>query len=223
MGSVIVGIFSRVLERRLRNACPLHPRQRGFIPPRGCSENLMLLDAAMKISRRGRKKLGVVFIDFAKAFDTVSHHHLRAVLEERGVDDHFTNVVFAGYDGCVTRVRCGSGTTLDIPMKVGVKQGDSLSPLLFNLAIDPLINTIEREGRGVSFGNYYIAAMAFADDLVLLSDSARNLIILQTFCQLTGMRCNPAKCHGFFIGKTTGRTTYNAGITWMLDGGCAST
>ena len=41
---------------------------------------------------------------------------------------------------------CAEGVTAQIAMKVGVNQGDSMSLLLFNLALDPLIQTLECEG-----------------------------------------------------------------------------
>ncbi|NXG81205.1 PO21 protein, partial [Baryphthengus martii] len=79
-----------------------------------------------------------------------------------------------------------------IQMRVGVKQGDPMSPLLFNLALDPLLCKLEECGDGLQQGNNTITAMAFADDLVLLSGSwkgmEKNIKILETFCKLTGLR-----------------------------------
>ncbi|NWR53758.1 PO21 protein, partial [Regulus satrapa] len=73
----------------------------------------------------------------------------------------------------------------------GVKQGDPMSPLLFNIALDPLLCKLEAEGCGFQQGGTKVTAMAFADDLVLLSDSwegmKTNIRILETFCDLTGL------------------------------------
>uniref|UniRef100_A0A8C5TIF3 Reverse transcriptase domain-containing protein n=1 Tax=Malurus cyaneus samueli TaxID=2593467 RepID=A0A8C5TIF3_9PASS len=43
IGSILLRLFSRILTARLTKACPLNPRQRGFIKAPGCSENLKLL------------------------------------------------------------------------------------------------------------------------------------------------------------------------------------
>ena len=90
-------------------------------------------------------------------------------------------------------------------MKIGVKQGEPLSPLLFNLAIDPLLGVLEGLGRGFRYGEENIRVIAYADDLGLLSDSwsgmARNIGILEAFYELSGLRVNPAKCQGFLIAK----------------------
>ncbi|NXC24389.1 PO21 protein, partial [Campylorhamphus procurvoides] len=75
---------------------------------------------------------------------------------------------------------------------VGVKQGDPMSPLLFNPALYPLLCKLEECGNGLQQGKNTITAMAFADDLVLLSGSwegmEKNIKILETFCKLTGLR-----------------------------------
>ncbi|KAK9535973.1 hypothetical protein VZT92_005798 [Zoarces viviparus] len=97
-----------------------------------------------------------------------------------------------------------------------------MSPLLFNQALDPLIQKLEREGRGFAIDGRPLTSMAFADDLVMVSDSwdgmALNIVILETFCQLTGMSVQPSKCHGFFL-DTQGKTLrVNNCSAWNVDG-----
>ncbi|NXT45332.1 PO21 protein, partial [Pelecanoides urinatrix] len=79
-----------------------------------------------------------------------------------------------------------------INIRSGVKQGDPMSPLLLNLALDPLLCKLETEGKGFHHGGFQVTAMAFADDLVLLSDSwdgmQYNIQILETFCELTDLQ-----------------------------------
>ena len=94
-------------------------------------------------------------------------------------------------------------------MNAGVRQGDPLSPLLFNLAIDPLLNTLEAVGKGFSAAGVKLTTLAFADDLVLLSDSwagmQTNLKILDVFCSLTGLAVHAWKCFGFLLTPNRGR------------------
>ncbi len=89
IGSAILRVSSGILNQRLTNACPVHVRQRGFLETPGCSENLNVLEGLMKLSQHERRLLGVVFIDFAKAFDSVSHKHIQKVLERLKVDELF--------------------------------------------------------------------------------------------------------------------------------------
>ncbi|NXY07090.1 PO21 protein, partial [Pteruthius melanotis] len=82
-----------IATARLVRACPINPRQRGFICASGCSENLKLLQLLFKSTKEEHQDLGVVFVDIAKAFDTVCHQHIIAGLVQRGVDLHIIHLV----------------------------------------------------------------------------------------------------------------------------------
>ncbi len=223
IGSVILRAFSGILNKRMTDACPVHVRQRGFLETPGCSENLSILEGVIKLSKREKKPLAVVFIDFAKAFDSVSHNHIQAVLARRRIDELFRQLIRDSYRGCFTRVNTKGGKTAKILLKRGVKQGDPLSPLLFNLAVDPLLYALERYGEGFCVKGGKVTSLAFADDLVLLSGSwqgmRNNLAILEQFCMTTGLKVNPSKCHSFMIGASGSRkyTINNCG-EWSLAG-----
>ncbi|KYO37192.1 hypothetical protein Y1Q_0019893 [Alligator mississippiensis] len=192
IGSIVLRLFSRVLNARLAAACPINPRQRGFISTPGCAKNLKVLELILRKVKQERRLLGVVFVDIAKAFDSVSHDHISWVLKAKGVDQHIMSLIEDSYQKVTTRVQVFNGFTPPISIKSGVKQGNPMSPLLFNIAMDPLIAKLETIGRGVKVGSASLATLAFADDLVLLSDSwegmQHNISILEDFCNLTGLR-----------------------------------
>lgn len=77
--------------------------------------------------------------DFAKAFDYVSHEHLQRVLKQRDLDQHIMALIGSTYEKSTTRIIIDRMKSSMIDMSVGVKQGDPMSPLLFNLALEPLI------------------------------------------------------------------------------------
>ncbi len=56
-------------------------------------------------------------------------------------------------------------------LRRGFKQGDPLSPLRLNLAVDPLLYALERQGNGFDTTGASVTSPAFADDLVLVSSS----------------------------------------------------
>ncbi|NXR92733.1 PO21 protein, partial [Hypocryptadius cinnamomeus] len=77
---------------RLSKACLINSRQRGFICASGCSENLKLLQLVVKNAKREHRHLGVVFVDIAKAFDTICHQHVLEGLIQRRVDPHMVQL-----------------------------------------------------------------------------------------------------------------------------------
>ncbi|NXX51866.1 PO21 protein, partial [Tricholaema leucomelas] len=127
-----------------------------------------------------------------KAFDSVSHTHILAVLKQKGLDDHIISIVKDFYENISTRIKTKGGETEPIGIRTGVKQGDPMSPLLFNLCTDPLLWKLEMSGEGFQHEAAEVTTMAFADDLVLLSSSwsgmKKNIEILEAFCELTGLK-----------------------------------
>ncbi|NXH21173.1 PO21 protein, partial [Bucco capensis] len=132
-----------------------------------------------------------------KAFDSVSHSHIIAVLKQKGVDVQIINLIGDLYNNIFTSIKMKNGYTEAIGIKSGVKQGDPMSPILFNLCIYPLLCKLENSPKGFQVGNTKISTMAFADDLVLLSNlwegMEDNLKILEEFCHLTGLKINVQK------------------------------
>ncbi|NXF36716.1 POLR protein, partial [Nyctibius bracteatus] len=93
-----------ILTARLTKACPINPRQRGFIRSACCSENLKLLQLLLRCAKREHQLLGVVFVDLAKAFDTVSHSYIIAALKQRGVDEHTIALIKNMYENVNTYI-----------------------------------------------------------------------------------------------------------------------
>ncbi|XP_056598291.1 LOW QUALITY PROTEIN: uncharacterized protein LOC130416951 [Triplophysa dalaica] len=94
IGSMILRVFTRILSKRLAPACPLHPSQRGFRPTPGCSENIEVLRGLIRHCKTEcSSPLAVVSIDFAQAFDSVSHEHLLAALGMVKVDLHMVEMI----------------------------------------------------------------------------------------------------------------------------------
>ncbi|NWX80541.1 POLR protein, partial [Alca torda] len=93
-----------ILTARLTKACPINQRQRGFIRSAGCSENLKLLQLLIRNAKREHRPLGVVFVDLAKAFDTVSHDHIIMALKQKGVDNHIIALITNLYYNINTRI-----------------------------------------------------------------------------------------------------------------------
>lgn len=86
-------------------------------------------------------------------------------------------------------------------MSRGVRQGDPLSPLLFNLVMDEIIENIKDTGLGVLVGGQRISTIAYADDVVLLAETPmamqRMVIVAKKSMLRRGMGLNSTKCCNF--------------------------
>ena len=93
----------------------------------------------MEKAREFQKNIYFCFIDYAKAFDCVDHNKLWKILKEMGIPDHLTCLLRNLYAGQEAAVRIGHGTTDWFQIGKEVPQGCILSPCLFNLHAEDIM------------------------------------------------------------------------------------
>ncbi|CAM5096485.1 unnamed protein product [Natator depressus] len=105
----------------------------------GCYEDHFVLQTTIKTAGRARRQCTVAWLDLANAFVSMTHHHIFAMLQEFGMPENFLRVIQEVYKGCSTTIRSVKGETAEIPIWSGLKQGCPLSPIIFNLTMEPLL------------------------------------------------------------------------------------
>jgi hypothetical protein len=175
IGPILGRIFSSILDRRLRRGIVLNARQKGFTSENGCKINIELLNSALNSSKRENGGTFTI-VDVSKAFDTIPHSALTPCLARKGVPAPIIELVNNMYQDNFTTIRTNDNEGVEIKILRGVKQGDPLSPLLFNLCLEPLLETIEENTSGIKISSNQdrgISILAFADDIVLLGANER--------------------------------------------------
>ena len=107
--------------------------QAGFRKGRGPKDQIANIRWILEKAREFQKNIYFCFIDYAKAFGCVDHDKLWKILQEMGIPDHLTCRLRNLYAGQDATVRTGHGTTGWFQIRKGVHQGCILSPCLFNL------------------------------------------------------------------------------------------
>lgn len=140
-------------------------RQKGFNSDNGCYQNVQLLGEAIRMA----KKNGGVFDikDVSKAFDSVPYAAIVPALERKGIPSQLAEYISKMYEHCLTEIKSEEGQ-VRIELKRGVNQGDPLSPLVFNLIIEPAIVKVQCQTQGVDVDRVTVSAMVFVDDLVCI-------------------------------------------------------
>lgn len=207
----VTKLFNRILlNRLLPHINPhLHPGQNGFRPERHTGGHVMCLTALCDIARsRKQFPLHGVYVDFCKAFDSITWRAIELALRRFSVPDILINCIFRVMNGHQLRVRVdGSISDECIDVNLGVLQGDTLAPFLFVLVVDAVLCALPNVGLQLgpnelasTSGSFILNVLGFADDLILLahSDTDAQLLFLtlQRFAAAVGLRIN------FGAGKT---------------------
>ena len=173
--------------------------QAGFRRGRGTPDNAFILQHLVEKRRGQGKPLYAAFIDFRKAYDCVHRPLLWDCLRGLGVHGDFMAAVIAMYEGSSMRVRIDGEVGTAFASSQGVRQGDPMSPLLFGLFIDSLERELDAKLPlvGVDMAGQLLRLLLYADDLVLLADSAEELQALLNalceFCQSHALTVNVRK------------------------------
>ena len=128
----------------------------------------------------------------------VNHDKLFSILEKRGLPYPIIRFLSSWYRSQQMRVRWGSTLSNGFNVSNGVRQGGILSPYLFSLYLDGLLEELADSGVGCFWGSLFVGAVAYADDVVLLAPCASALRCMLNICNTY------ASQHGllFNAGKT---------------------
>ena len=125
----------------------------------------------------------LVFLDQEKAFDRVSWNYMVSVLQKIGFSHPEMERLMGLLRGGRAAIIMNGWCSEEFPLGRGVPQGDPLSPLLYVLSLEPLIDNMRRKMTGLQLGGVNWKLGAFADDMVVGMGSPEDIDTVRTEIQ----------------------------------------
>ena len=142
---------------------------------KGTREAILTLRLILEDRLRKGKPTFLAFVDWEKAFDSVDWNTLFQILKVAGVKYRERRVILNLYKNQTAVIRVEEHER-DAEVGKGVRQGCSSSSLLFNLYIEEAVKEWkEKFGEGIKVQWEEIKTLRFADDIVILSETAKDL------------------------------------------------
>jgi hypothetical protein len=139
----------------------------------------------------------VVTLDASSAFDRVNVFGLLTKLIDRNVPFYVIRVLLSWFVKTNACVRLNGVCTDFMDVNSGVKQGGIMSPILYNVYVDDLMNKLLKENLGCTIGGISYGAIFYADDIVLMGSSVKKVQKMLDICCKYGNECgitfNPKK------------------------------
>ena len=114
----------------------------GFLNNKGCTDATFALKLALQSRKEFNLDAWVVFVDIVKAFDTVNQEMLMKILSCCGIPDSLISVIKCLHQLVTIKFTWGKNKH-DLPSLVGIKQGDTLAPILFLFIMQAAMETLE--------------------------------------------------------------------------------
>uniref|UniRef100_A0A0K0DBJ9 Reverse transcriptase domain-containing protein n=1 Tax=Angiostrongylus cantonensis TaxID=6313 RepID=A0A0K0DBJ9_ANGCA len=159
-------------------------------------DHINTLTRLTEVSRECKRPLCPTFIDLEKAFDSIEIEAVMEAFSSQGVPTQYIKILRELYKNFTTKIS-PFYNDINIDVKRGVRQGDTISPKLFTATLQNIMRTLEWNNMVVKIDGRQIHHLRFADDIVLttpdISREERMLADFDKACGRIGLRLNLKK------------------------------
>lgn len=170
--SNIYKVFSKVILGRISKKLDENqPReQAGFRQNFSTIDHIHTVKQIMEKYNEYNKKFYMAFIDYYKAFDSISHEAIWESLEQQGIPLIYIRILMNIYSNSEARVQLDSiGKKFEIQR--GLKQGDPLSPKIFSAVLESIFRKLNWSDFGLNIDGVKLNHLRFADDIILVEEN----------------------------------------------------
>ena len=214
---IVSKIFESCIACKFADLFGTHQNQFGFVKEGGCNKALFTFNSVVRYFNTRGSNVYCCSLDATKAFDRLNHFYLFSCMIDKGFPICIINCFVSWYRNLQSCVKCNNSVSDYFKVLSGTPQGSLLGGKFFNLTIDKLLLELDNLHLGCYINRKFSGAIAYADDLMLLSASVNQLKMMLITCYNFGIMCdlkyNCAKSFWALVGKIHG----NAVVQFELD------
>ena len=136
---ILYKLVSSIINRRIGSKIEFDDAIHGFRPGRGTGTAIMEAKLLAQMRRRTDEPLFLIFLDLKKAYDTLDRDQAMRILEGYGVGRNIRRIIRSIWDGDTMIPRQAGYYGKAFKARRGVRQGDIVSPLIFNIMVDAVV------------------------------------------------------------------------------------
>lgn len=190
LSSTILKLYELIIMNQCKDKIlrRINKLQGGFQSQLGCIMSSFALRECLHYSRECSSAVYLCFLDARQAFDRVWHHglfykllSLNSNLDQK-INSNYLIAIREMYKNSKCRVLYKGKYSCEFTVSQGTRQGGKLSPLMYLVFIDGLINELQMSDLGLSIYNIYFGSPTVADDMTLLSYSRAGMECMLKIC-----------------------------------------
>lgn len=193
-------LLTKIITTRLTNKFDNYQpvEQAGFRKGYSTIEHIQTIRLLIEKCTEYNIPLHMAFIDYNKAFDSIELWAVYKAMNNARIDSRYRILLKNIYDQATFHIKINDDTvTRKIPMKRGVRQGDTISPKLFTLALEDVFKTVNWDRKGIKIDGNFLNHLRYADDIVIFStnlDELQEMITdLKSKSEMVGLTMNLEK------------------------------
>ena len=206
-GITICSIISKIFEHcilRHFNEITTSIRQFGFKKNSSCHMAIYSVKRVINYFNDRGSTVAVGSIDLRKAFDKVNHYGLLCTLQQKHINARILDLLENWMEKSNAVIDWMKTVSAPVACSAGVRQGSVLSPVLFSLFVDSVLERLKSSGLGCIVNFECHNSFMYADDLILLSNSVTDMQAMFNLCaelfHNLDLPINLEKCHWMRIG-----------------------
>ena len=213
IGTSMSKIMDIVIQKQQSESLNTSDLQFGFKEKSSTSMCTFMVLETIEYYRSKGSNVHALLLDASKAFDRVNYIKLFDKLLDKGMCPFTVRLLINMYTSQKLQVKWNDKLSNKFDVTNGVRQGGVLSPLLFSIFVDDLLINLNNNGTGCYMGPYFVGALGYADDIILLSPTVfalkQMIRICEEYANEHSILFNGSKSKYLVFGKYNTRYKYN--------------